>query len=87
MQTSECPPYLQLFHLSRPAAALLTVDTTDQETQDLLLQLRVRVDLQGEEAHTGVREEGVRSQGAAPVPVNPQQRSHSQGVPRRLLVR
>lgn len=36
---------LQLLHLAGPAAAFLTVDTADSEGQDLLLQLRVRVDL------------------------------------------
>lgn len=37
--------HLQLFHLAGPAAALLTVDATDGQRQDLLLQLWVRVDL------------------------------------------
>ncbi len=37
--------HLQLLHLAGPAAALLAVDAADRQRQDLLLQLRVRVDL------------------------------------------
>lgn len=37
--------HLQLLHLARPAAALLTVDAADGQRQDLLLQLWIRVDL------------------------------------------
>lgn len=38
--------HLQLLHLARPAAALLAVDAADGQRQDLLLQLRVWVDLE-----------------------------------------
>lgn len=37
--------HLQLLHLAGPAAALLTVDAADGQSQDLLLQLWVWVDL------------------------------------------
>lgn len=37
--------HLQLLHLAGPAAALLAVDAADGQSQDLLLQLWVRVDL------------------------------------------
>lgn len=37
--------HLQLLHLAGPATALLTVDAADGQRQDLLLQLRVWVDL------------------------------------------
>jgi hypothetical protein len=36
---------LELLHLSGPATAFLTVDAADGQSQDLLLQLWVRVDL------------------------------------------
>lgn len=36
---------LQLLHLTCPAAALLTVDAADGQSQDLLLQFRIRIDL------------------------------------------
>lgn len=41
-------PHLQLLHLAGPAAAFLTVDTADGQRQNLLLQLRVRVDLENQ---------------------------------------
>lgn len=41
-------PHLQLLHLAGPAAAFLTVDAADGQCQDLLLQLRVRVDLESQ---------------------------------------
>lgn len=37
--------YLQLLHLASPATALLAVDASDGQSQDLLLQLWVWVDL------------------------------------------
>lgn len=37
--------HLQLLHLASPAAAFLAVDAADDQRQDLLLQLRIRVDL------------------------------------------
>lgn len=41
-------PHLQLLHLAGPAAAFLAVDAADGQRQDLLLQLRVRVDLESQ---------------------------------------
>lgn len=52
--------HLQLLHLARPAAALLAVDAADGQRQDLLLQLRVRVDL---ETHVDTRTVKGRLQG------------------------
>lgn len=40
--------HLQLLHLAGPAAAFLTVDAADGQRQDLLLQLRIGVDLRKE---------------------------------------
>lgn len=38
-------PHLQLLHLARPPAAFLAVDAADGQREDLLLQLRIWVDL------------------------------------------
>lgn len=46
-------PHLQLLHLACPAAALLAVDAADGQSQDLLLQLWIWVDLR--------RKSGMRS--------------------------
>lgn len=45
MSESVVTPHLQLLHLASPAAAFLTVNAADWQRQDLLLQLRVWVDL------------------------------------------
>lgn len=55
--------HLQLLHLSGPAAALLAVDAADGQRQDLLLQLRVRVDLRATTWHE-VREEQIQTPAA-----------------------
>lgn len=45
MSESVAAPHLQLLHLAGPATAFLTVNAADWQCQDLLLQLRVWVDL------------------------------------------
>lgn len=59
IEREEPASHLQLLHLAGPAAALLAVDAADGQRQDLLLQLRVRVDLKKK---SRTRSRGVRQE-------------------------